>query len=455
MKIFSNFLKACAATLILTACSTPAGGPATAMKLSRVALPPMKTFAPARPAPSNRSNASIAQEFIELNFNLESGRRLPVLSRFEGPITLRVTGKPMGPNGDRDLNQLLARLRNEAHIPITRVAANQHANITVQVVSRRTLHRAVPQAACFVSPGIESLAEYKHNRRTAQQDWVQIAQRHKIAVFLPNDTGPQEFRTCLHEEIAQALGPLNDLYHLSDSVFNDDDFHSILTSFDMLVLRALYDPALHSGMTKHQTAAALPAILARINPRGRSGGFSSSSPTTPAWVSAISAALNPQGDRISRLNGAKSAVSIAQKQNWNDNRLGFSYYVLGRNALSTDARLALTAFAQAEAVFGSSPNTRLHAANVAAQAAAFALSTGDPAHAIDIVDANSTTALTYQDARLLAALLMIKAQALDALDRRPQADTVRLDSLGWARYGFGSDADIRRHLGDIAAIDPL
>jgi len=223
----------------------------------------------------------------------------------------------------------------------------------------------------------------------------------------------------------------------------------------MLVLRALYDPALHSGMTKNQTAAALPAILARINPRGRSGGFSSSSPTTTAWVSAISGALNPQGDRISRLNAAKSAVSIAQKQNWNDNRLGFSYYVLGRNALSTDAHLALTAFAQAEAVFGSNPNTHLHAANVAAQAAAFALSTGNPAHAIAIVDANSTTALTYQDARLLAALLMIKAQALDALDRRPQADTVRLDSLGWARYGFGSDADIRRHLGDIAAIDPL
>jgi len=33
---------------------------------------------------------------------------------------------------------------------------------------------------------------------------------------------PQEVRDCLHEELAQALGPLNDLYRLPDSVFNDD-----------------------------------------------------------------------------------------------------------------------------------------------------------------------------------------------------------------------------------------
>ncbi len=44
-------------------------------------------------------------------------------------------------------------------------------------------------------------------------------------------------RDCLHEELAQALGPLNDLYRLSNSVFNDDNFHSVLTGFDMEMLR--------------------------------------------------------------------------------------------------------------------------------------------------------------------------------------------------------------------------
>jgi len=31
---------------------------------------------------------------------------------------------------------------------------------------------------------------------------------------------------------------------------------------------------------------------------------------------------------------------------------------------------------------------------------------------------------------------------------------VRLDSLGWARYGFGSDAEVGARLAEIAAIAP-
>ena len=51
-------------------------------------------------------------------------------------------------------------------------------------------------------------------------------------------------RDCLHEELAQALGPLNDLYRLPNTVFNDDNFHSVLTGFDMTILRATYAPGL-------------------------------------------------------------------------------------------------------------------------------------------------------------------------------------------------------------------
>ena len=51
-----------------------------------------------------------------------------------------------------------------------------------------------------------------------------------MAVFLPGDVSPQEIRDCLHEELAQALGPVNDLYRLTDSVFNDDNFNTVLTA---------------------------------------------------------------------------------------------------------------------------------------------------------------------------------------------------------------------------------
>jgi hypothetical protein len=189
-----------------------------------------------------------------------------VLSRFEGPITVRVTG-PAPQNLYSDLNRLLARLRREAGIGISPAPEGGPASITIEVVPRAELRRYVPQAACFVVPRVTSWDEFRRHRRGATVDWTTLQTRERMAIFLPGDVAPQEVRDCLHEELAQALGPLNDLYRLPDSVFNDDNFHTVLTGFDMLILRAYYAPELRSGMTRGpQVAARLPGILARLNP---------------------------------------------------------------------------------------------------------------------------------------------------------------------------------------------
>ena len=52
----------------------------------------MKTFGAPRPPRPIKSNNDLALDFIELSFRLESGRDLPVFTRFEEPITVRVTG---------------------------------------------------------------------------------------------------------------------------------------------------------------------------------------------------------------------------------------------------------------------------------------------------------------------------------------------------------------------------
>ncbi|MFV2001462.1 MAG: DUF2927 domain-containing protein [Paracoccaceae bacterium] len=446
--------------LLLGACAAATGtGPGTGETTRNapfeLALPPIKTFAAGPATPTNRSNASIAIEFIELAFQLESGRSLPVLSRFEGPITLRLTGRPVDAVSERDLNMLIARLRDEAKIEITRVDADRDANITVQVVSRRDLQRFVPQAACFVAPNVQSWREFRARRRTAGSDWTELVQRKRMAIFLPGDVSAQEIRDCLHEEIAQAIGPVNDLYHLTDSIFNDDNFYTVLTGFDMMVLRAYYDDELQSGMSAEQVRARLPGILARINPTGRSTATAVAASQTPrAWSDAIQSAFGARASSFSRLNFAKRAVGIARNQGWYDNRLGFSLYAQGRLALAQDTELALRSFEQAQEIFAANPDTRLHAAHVAVQAAAYALSVGRPEEAIRIVDRNSPTALAAQNAVLLSTLLMIKAQALDVAGRSAAADIVRLDSLGWARYGIGSDAKIRFRLREIAALAP-
>lgn len=435
----------------LAACSAPQA--TVDRRTPEAVLPPMKTFSTPDVARTTKSNRELTRDFMELSFALESGRALPLFTRFEGPVTVRVTGR-RAPSLGRDLDRLIARLRAEAGIEITRVDATQNAAITIEVVSRRELQRAVPQAACFVVPRVSSWDEFRRFRGTAQLDWTTLTQREEMAIFLPGDVAPQEIRDCLHEELAQALGPLNDLYRLPDSVFNDDNFHTVLTGFDMMILRATYAPELQSGMSPDAVAAALPGVLARINPRGRGGDPIAADPTPRAWIDAIETALGPRATPVRRRSAARRAVEIAGAERWADTRLAFSLYALGRLTLGVEPELALASFLQAGTIYRSDADTELQAAHIAMQLAAFALSAGQADVAVDIVDNSTRAVARAENAALLATLLMVKAEALEALGRPQEAEEVREDSLGWARYGFGSDAEVISRQREIAALFP-
>ncbi len=438
--------------LVLAACSAPVpDDTATRSAPAPTALPPMKTFTEPRVSPPTRSNAAIARDFLDLSFQLESGRELPVLTRFEGPISVRVTGR-VPPSLGPDLARLLSRLRREAGISITRVGPDQDSSITIEALSRDELQRFVPQAACFVVPRVSSWTEFKKNRRGPAVDWTTLETRERMSIFLPGDVSPQEIRDCLHEEIAQALGPLNDLYRLGDSVFNDDNFHTVLTGFDMLILRAYYDPRLASGMTREQVAARLPAILAQLNPPGQRTPVHLAGATPRAWIEAIEEALGPRTSPARRQMAARRAVSIANQQGWVDNRMAFSLFALGRLSLDGESDIALASFLQAGTIYNSRPETRLQGAHVAMQLAAFALSAGQTDAALALVDDSLGAVAAAENAALLSTLLMIKAEALALQGRTAEARAVRLDSLGWARYGFGSDKAVRLRMREIAAL---
>ncbi|WP_108482199.1 DUF2927 domain-containing protein [Oceaniglobus ichthyenteri] len=416
-------------------------------------LPPMKMFASPTVTRPTRSNASIAADFLDLSFLLESGRPLPVFTRFEGPITIRVRGATP-PSMLPDLDRLITRFRREAGIDIRRVTPSSPASITVETIPRAELQRAVPQAACFVVPRVTGWADFKRNRRSAVTDWKTLRVREKMAIFIPNDVAPQEIRDCLHEEVAQALGPLNDMYHLTDSVFNDDNFHTVLTGFDMLILRTTYARELHSGMDRATVAARLPGILRRLNPAGANRATPSRPPTSRAWIDTIEQALGPRAGLSQRHAAAKRAVTLARAANWNDNRLAFSLFALGRLSLGRDPELALASFLQAGAIYGADPDTQVHAAHIAMQLAAFALSSGQAGAALEIVDRYVVAVTRAENAALLATLLMVKAEAQDLLGQTGPAATTRRDSLGWARYGFGPDAEVRKRASEITALNP-
>jgi hypothetical protein len=56
-------------------------------------------------------------------------------------------------------------------------------------------------------------------------------------------------KSCIQEEMTQALGLANDSPKARPSIFNDDEEFALLTRHDELLLRMLYDPRLSIGMT--------------------------------------------------------------------------------------------------------------------------------------------------------------------------------------------------------------
>ena len=441
------------ASAALAACA-PAGMAPPTVDPALVPAVTSAPFGPTRPLPPIRSNAEIARDFLELSFRMESGRVLPRMTRYEEPVTLALTGAAP-PTATADLARLLDRLRAEAGIDIETVTDPAEAGIVIQFLPRAWMQRLVPQAACFVVPGVGDWEEYRRFRRSDRVDWSRLERRTRAAIFIPSDTVPQEVRDCLHEEIAQALGPLNDLYRLPDSVFNDDNFHTILTGFDMLVLRATYDPALSSGLTEAEVAARLPAILARLNPAGGKGGLAPPDPTPRAFNEAIETAFGPSGSQARRFAAAEEAVAIASRMGWRDSRAGFAWFARGRLGLSGSLDAAVQAFLRARDIYRGEPGMELQAAHVEMQLAAFALSAGQPGEALILTRRAAPVVRRAENAALLATLELIRAEALAEMGQQDAARAARLDAMTWAGYGFGSAADVSRRVAEIEELRPV
>lgn len=406
----------------------------------------------ARQAGPVRGNAEMAGDFLDLEFQLETGQALAGLSRFEGPITVGFAGD-VPPFARADLAALTARLRAEAGLAIREAEAGARPQIVIEFVPRARLKRAAPMAACFVVPGVGSFAEYRTRRSSPDLEWAGVRERTQAAIFVPADTSPQEVRDCLHEELAQAIGPLNDLFRLPDSVFNDDNFNTVLTGFDMLMLRLHYAPEIRSGMSRVEAAAVVPGLLRRLNPAGEGLPATIARPATPqAWKDKVEAAFNSGASPASRQAAAERMLALARAEGWRDARYGLSLYAYGRATLARDPQAAARAYAEAAEVYHALPGGAIHAAHADTQLAALALAAGESARAISLCDGALPVIWRAENPALLATLMLIKAEALESLGRVDAARALRLDSLASARYGFGGERQVRAWMADVAAL---
>ena len=110
------------------------------------ALPAMQSFGTVASSATARPNAEIARDFLDLEFRMESGRAIPSFSRFEGPITVRLTGD-VPSTANTEMSRLINRFRAEAGLPISYAQAGDNASITIEFQPRAPMARVVPMAA--------------------------------------------------------------------------------------------------------------------------------------------------------------------------------------------------------------------------------------------------------------------------------------------------------------------
>ena len=207
-------------------------------------------------------------------------------------------------------------------------------------------------------------------------------------------------------------------------------------------------------MTRAEAAAVLPRVLYRVNPQGRRLPQRPRHPESKAWATAIEEALARDDPRDKRLAAAELATQIAAEMRPPDHRLGVSLLTLGRLELRQNPAAAAGDFEQAYKLFVERGGPRdLRAAQAGVHLAALAVGTGQYEAAVKLADLYAPVAVENQNAILLAGLLSIKAEALAELGDMPRAQAARLDSLRWARYGFGdSDGALAREEAQLAAL---
>jgi hypothetical protein len=257
------------------------------------------------PAPADApfDNATVARNFRTIAFDVErdpfaigerrgAGGEARMLRRWAGPVRWAVYAAPAEQARVRPLvHALAARLAGLTGLDFGPAGADPGphpapANLQVWVVPDRIegLLRSFPADATATDDAGRSVrARIADFIRT----WYAAAASPCAAQFFSVDRPAAEagtilgalvlvraglpealLRSCIEEELTQAMGLPNDDAEVRPSIFNDGKEFGVLTAHDELLLRILYDPRLEPGMTPGTAMPVVRQIIAELRPAG-------------------------------------------------------------------------------------------------------------------------------------------------------------------------------------------
>ncbi|PPB80239.1 Protein of unknown function (DUF2927) [Albidovulum inexpectatum] len=197
-------------------------------------------------------------EFVERDGKLVAEPREGRLQRWEGPVRLSVEFGPSVDEAQRraDLAAIDAYAARLARLTGLRISRSDwRPNHLVLILNSDERKEALDRIRAF-APAI-SPAALQSVRDMARQTYCTVialsddtSHVYVSAVTVIRAELAYRMRlACIHEELAQSLGLVNDSPHARPSIFNDNEEFALLTPQDELMLRILYDPRLRPGMT--------------------------------------------------------------------------------------------------------------------------------------------------------------------------------------------------------------
>ncbi len=201
------------------------------------------------------------------------------LRRWEGPIRYRVIAGPLSPPAkvakvEREVAGYAARLSRLTGLSI-RPAGEGRANMVILFVYRDERREAADMLPELL-PGVgrEVVREIANSPRDTFCAAYALSAGERPSVYtaavilLKAEHGDLGRLSCIHEEMAQALGLANDSPTARPSIFNDDEEFALLTHHDELLLRMLYDRRLRPGMTPDEARPILRQIAQELMASG-------------------------------------------------------------------------------------------------------------------------------------------------------------------------------------------
>ena len=224
---------------------------------------------PRQPAPPPASAGQLADQLAMLAFDANPEWATPertVLSRWAGPLRLFVFGRPEDKADARTAlfalerpTRLTIRLLNEHQVARTPPNAFIVADADLPGAFRGPLHAMLRQAFLDDESAVESFVATVVARTPCWvlPVWTDAGRAVLKAAVIGVDTRQPraQIRACMLRGLGGALGLLGPGAFLPGSAFAPGG-NGRLTRDDARMLRVLYGPALHPGMTRDEATAA-------------------------------------------------------------------------------------------------------------------------------------------------------------------------------------------------------